>query len=321
MSGPEHMSASTRRPRRRPTVSERRSFLSYSAAMALTPPGALAGAAAALTHEKPIQQIHPTPRTLSELKTILHREFPRMCMCTHHHSPSQHPAHSAQDVQNTRGKVSNNITEILLRLPMRARTLNKSIGEEPAGMMQGVRDGSEFAGEFRQKTCDSQVEELEVEKSDTASASTQSNRRRLPGCHNYGNEKCDMLSSYGIQMYHLGVWPEKENERNYHWHELAVAKLNDNAYLVLDKNGGATFWHGTLAAFVENYHHLGSGRVPMALMPKGIAPYKKLQWNTGIGKALAHFQDGFVDEERMQSVNLHIPRKKSPALGNTFTKK
>lgn len=125
-------------------------------------------------------------------------------------------------------------------------------------------------------------------------------------CNAPANMGCEELEQLGLPMYLLSIWP-KEPAARFHqsWHQMAVCKMNDRCFLIVDNNV-VTLWHGSLKAFVAQY-----GDHMCIISQFGIATYAEPK-NPKAGKFLSQACCGIADEKEMESLNLPIRLSNRP---------
>ena len=123
-------------------------------------------------------------------------------------------------------------------------------------------------------------------------------------CNDPARHACEKLSQPGIPMHFLSTWPTQPRDRLFHdWHQMAICKLDDRYFFVLDQAKDGVFWHGNLPEFVRE--HSAGQPVPMSIIPGvGIAKFVEPRYDVAPAKFLLQFAH-MKSEEEMASLGIH----------------
>ncbi|HLD32239.1 MAG TPA: hypothetical protein VJB10_01465 [Candidatus Peribacteraceae bacterium] len=123
-------------------------------------------------------------------------------------------------------------------------------------------------------------------------------------CNDPARHACEKLSQPGIPTYFLSTWPTQPRDRLFHdWHQMAVCKLHDRYFFIIDQAKDGIFWHGNLPEFVKQ-HSMGRS-VPMSIIPGvGIARFVEPRYDVAPAKFLLQFAH-MRSEGEMASLGIH----------------
>ena len=123
-------------------------------------------------------------------------------------------------------------------------------------------------------------------------------------CNDPARHVCEKLSQPGIPMYFLSIWPKQPRDRLFHdWHQMAVCKLDDRYFFVVDNAKEGIYWHGSLQEFVTELSAEQS--VPRSIIPGvGIAEFVEPRYDVAPAKFLLQFAH-MRNEGEMKSLGIH----------------
>jgi hypothetical protein len=120
----------------------------------------------------------------------------------------------------------------------------------------------------------------------------------------------EKLSTRGIPMYIVSIWPKDPELRGIKdWHQIAACKGDDKYFLIYSKGSPLTIWNGSLAQYVNECDRFD---IPREIIPVfGISKFVEPKYDTAPAKWWQQISNA-VPEDEMEVSRLRLHHTQEP---------